>query len=320
MTTQIIGHKSQLEKLKKALSARRLPNAYLFSGPRGVGKRLVADILIQAVACEKSEKNGWNPCGECPGCKKSSSRNHPDQFIIEPDGEHVKIEQIRSLQSDLLFHPLESPSKIAIIDDADRMTEAASNSMLKLLEEPPPNTHIILISSMPHRLLPTIRSRCQTIAFMPISVEEVAGHLSAKNSLSNEKAIRIARLSGGSLGLALTMDSDLIDEILNRLLAITKKASSADIIETANSWANEGPEHTVLVLDILAGWYADVLRYKATGSMASVMHPEAPMASQNMPMGKAERNLAKISKARASLEGNVNKQLMFEQLLFSLTD
>lgn len=309
-----------MEKLKKALAAGRLPNAYLFSGPRGVGKRLAAFILLQTVACEISNRNGWQPCGKCPGCIKSSSRSHPDQFIIEPDGEHIKIEQIRNLQSDIIFHPLESPSKMAIIDDAEKMTESAANSMLKLLEEPPPNTHIVLISSMPHRLLPTIRSRCQAIAFMPISIDEVADFLSAKDSLPMDKAIRIARLSQGSLGLAQALDADFIDEILNRLLTITKKASSADIIETANSWASEGPEHTALVLDILASWYADMLRYKATGDKTSAIHPEAPMASKNVSMAKAERNLSGISSARASLEGNVNKQLMFEQLLFNLID
>lgn len=309
-----------MEKLRKALSAGRLPNAYLFSGPRGVGKRLAADILLQTIACEKAANGRHEPCGECPGCRKSSSRSHPDQFIIEPDGEHIKIEQIRGLQSDLLFHPLESPSKVAMIDDADRMTDAASNSMLKLLEEPPPNTHLILISSMPHRLLPTIRSRCQAIAFMPLGTDDIVNHLSANTSLSKEKALRIARLSGGSLGLALTMDADFIDEVIERLQALVKKASGADIIETANGWANEGPEHTFLVLDILASWYSDMLRYKATGDAASAIHPETPRASEGMPTGRVERNIAHISKARASLDGNVNKQLMFEQLLFSLAD
>lgn len=316
----IVGHKSQIEQLKKALASGKLPNAYLFSGPRGVGKRMVADSLAMAIACPSSEKSGWQACKTCASCNKVGSKNHPDQFVIEPDGESIKIDQIRELQGNLQFHPLESFAKLAMIDEADRMTDSAANSLLKLLEEPPQSTHLILISSLPHRLLPTIRSRCRAIAFAPLADDEIAKFLISKRNVREKEALRVARFAGGSLGTAIAIDIGFVDEVLEKLLALTRKASSADIIETSHAWAHESPEKILLILDILAGWYRDIFRYQATGGLESLIHTETINFSKAIPFHRTEQNLTEITRARATLYGNANKQLMFEQLLFTLTD
>ncbi|MBT3182264.1 MAG: DNA polymerase III subunit delta', partial [Deltaproteobacteria bacterium] len=237
---QIIGHKSQIEQLRKAIESKRLPNAYLFVGPKGVGKRLVADCLALSLAC-LNNKGTWGACGECAGCIKSTNGNHPDQLLVEPSGENIKIDQIRELQSDLRFHSMESAKKIAIVDDADRMTESASNSLLKVLEEPPESTHFVLVSSMSHGLLPTIRSRSQAISFSPLRDGDVAKHIAKGRGISEMDAMRVARFAGGSLGIAMTVDIDFIDEVLNKFITITKKASTADILESSQAWANENP-------------------------------------------------------------------------------
>jgi len=316
---KIVGHNSQISQLKKAVAAGRLPNAYLFSGPKGIGKRLVADMLAAVIACPTSGKNDHEACGICAACIKVAGGNHPDQFLIEADGESIKIDQIRELQGKVQFHPLESPAKLVIIDDADKMTDSAANSLLKLLEEPPSFTHIILISSMPHRLLPTIRSRCQSIPFAPLGDGKIADFLKAENRVPEKEALRIARMSGGSLGTALTIDSEFVDGIIGRLLALTRRASSADIIETAHVWSHEDPERIRLILDILASWYRDILRCQATGEANTVIHPETIDASLKVPLCRTERNISEITMARTGLDYNANKQLMFEHLLFSLT-
>ncbi len=315
---QIVGHKSQVEQLRKAIESKRLPNAYLFVGPEGVGKRLVADSLALSMAC-LNNKGTWDACDECPGCMKSTNGNHPDQLLIEPSGENIKIDQIRELQSNLRFHPMESARKIVVVDDADRMTEAAANSLLKVLEEPPDMTHFVLVSSMPHRLLPTIRSRCQTIPFSPLRDVDLTKHISRVRGIPEADAMRLARFAGGSLGKALTIDVDFIDEILNRFITITKRASTADILESSQAWANENPDRIRLILDLLISWYRDVLRCQSTGEICPATHPEAAATAGVESPSRVEANLQEIARTRASLEINANKQLMFEHLLFSLT-
>lgn len=315
---KIIGHEQQMEQLKKAALQGRLPNAYLFCGPKGVGKRSTANWFSKALVCEHTKDACVEACGNCAGCKKSANGNHPDQFVLEPDGEWIKIDQVRELQASLQFHPLESRVKLAIIDDADRMTDAASNSLLKTLEEPPAFTHFILISSLPHRLLPTIRSRCQTMVFRPLCDQSVADLLASKNHLPKDEALRLARLAGGSLGAALSMDADLVDETIGKLLALIERGASADIIEASQGMANETMDRTLLALDILATWYRDALRYRATGDASAIIHPQAIKFSEKIQNHAAEKNLEEIAKARASVESNANKQLMFEQLLFTL--
>ena len=314
----IVGHLDQLEQLSKAVSSKRVPNAYLFSGPKGVGKRLVSERFMQMVSClSPNEKN--EPCFQCRGCKKTVDRNHPDQFIVEPDGEKIKIGQIRALQSQLQFHPLESSRKVAIIDDADRMNEAAANSLLKILEEPPELTHFILITSLPNALLPTIRSRCQHLPFNPLNDEELANYLSLNEGIPTKEAMRIARFSGGSMGVAISIDTQFVDDILGRFTTIMHKASTADIIETSQIWANEDPDRIRLLLDLLMSWYRDLLRFQTTGNASASIHPEAIKLASHIVPSRMDKAISEIAHARFSLEANANKQLMFENLLFSLT-
>lgn len=336
MWSKIIGHNAQTEQLKKALAGARLPNAYLFYGPRGVGKRRTADTLAAALVCSDAPSNKWNPCGVCAACKKAAAESHPDVFIVEPESqqkiaegadndkkkapsENLKIEQIRELQSKLQFHPLEAKSKIAIVDEADRMTEATANSMLKILEEPPPATHFVLISARPQTLLPTIRSRCISLGFGPIPENSIAQKVIELKGASALEAARIAKLSGGSLGAALSIEPDLIGSVLGRFAALQKKGSSADVIETAEGWSHEDAGQTKLVLDILASWYRDIIRFQVTGSKNDLIHPEVVASSSGITQKRAWDALLQVSYARRAMDTTANKQLMFEDLLFTLT-
>ncbi len=321
MWSKVIGHERQIEQLKAALASGRMPGAYLFSGPSGIGKRLVADAFASAALCERA---GEEACGECAACRKASSGNHPDLFVLAPElsergtVQNIRIDSVRDLQSALRFAPLEGARKIAIIDGADRLMEAAANSLLKTLEEPPPSTHFILISPYPMRLLATIRSRCRHLPFSPLPEEELAREIVRMHSIDEEDALRIARLSGGSMGTASLLDPEFVDSILGRFLPLASRASSADIIETAQVWKEIGIERTPLIFDLMASWYRDLLRCRATGRSERLIHREsaakAACASDHLIL----RNLANIEKARATAETSANKQLMFEQLLFSL--
>jgi DNA polymerase-3 subunit delta' len=314
MWSTILGHKRQIDQLKRALSGGCLPNAYLFSGPSGIGKRLVADVFASAIFCADSH----SACGKCVPCTKIKNRSHPDVFFIEPATEKILIDQVRELQQNLKYHPLESDAKLAIIDDADLMTEAAANSLLKILEEPPQVTHFILVSAFPHRLLPTIRSRCQKIIFSPLAEGEVVSYLMDKRGFDEKNARRIARISQGSIGAVALLDPEFIEEVLGRLKTLLKSANSSDVIATAEVWSKEG-EKTTLIVDLIVSFYRDALYRQEAGSDTGLMHAEWASVLENQPAGTLEDKLRTAASARDALATAANKQLLFEQLLFTLT-
>ena len=160
----IIGHKSIVHYFLSAYQASQLAQAYLFVGPEKVGKKHVATWLRTLLMCVNSDQEA---CGECPSCTALEKLLHPDSYTVQPvEGKHqIAIEQIRELQKGLQRAPSISSSTIAIIDNAHEMSLAASNSLLKTLEEPTETSILFLISHQPDYLPATIRSRCQIIEF-----------------------------------------------------------------------------------------------------------------------------------------------------------
>ena len=140
--SQILGQEKAVRFLKKVLQGDRIPHAYLFTGVNGVGKRTTAMALARAVNCTSGISD--EGCGECITCRQLASGNFPDLISIEPDGQNIKIEQIRELNRSLNFKPVSGKYRITIINRAEKMTEEASNSFLKTLEEPPPGNIIVL--------------------------------------------------------------------------------------------------------------------------------------------------------------------------------
>lgn len=325
MWSSIIGHSRQIDQLRRAIASSRLPNAYLFAGPRGIGKRMVADAFVAALFCGDAGSRDREPCGTCAACRKLASGNHPDLFVIEPQEsergavQSIKIDPLRELQADLQFHPLEAPAKIAIIDGADRLMDAAANSLLKIIEEPPQATHFILITPFPQRLLPTIRSRSQLLAFSPLPEAELANAIVERKRISTDEALRLARLSGGSLGTADAMEPEFVEGVLGRLTALAQRSSSADIFEIAQAWKELDALHTLLVFDLIASLYRDVLKLHTTRDSV-VINREAAAIAPTCPAAHAIRCLAEIDSTRLAAETSANKQLMFEQLLFTLSN
>lgn len=335
MWSSIIGHSNQIIQLRRALSLGRLPNSWLFAGPRGIGKRLVANVVALKLVCEHLGTEDLEPCGKCIACRRVASGNHPDIIIITPESQDpnwqaypgnenkkpsddIKIDQIRNLQLRLQFHPLEAAHKLVIIDNADRMNLNTQNSLLKILEEPPPATHFILVSALPYALLSTIRSRSHRIDFGPLSDEEIANALMQTKKSSPEEASRIARLAGGSLGLATSVDSEFVAATIGRFLALSCGASSADIIQAAEEWSHSDQTQLRLIFDLIASFYRDCLRLLAVGKTNKTIHPETTRIAQRITTDGALKAISFIENARRLVDTTTNKQLMFENLLFSL--
>ena len=181
MSNQIIGHKKNIDFLNKSIQRNKISHAYLFEGPERIGKKMVALEFARAVQ-EKGETS------LSPPLVRGGSETNPDLLIVNSEkGESVSIGQIRELQSQLGLFPHSKKYKVAIIDGAEAMTREAANSLLKTLEEPSATTIIILIVSSGENILPTIRSRCQTMKFLIPSTKELKDFLKGYNKSEEEE-------------------------------------------------------------------------------------------------------------------------------------
>lgn len=202
MWDNILGHEQNKGFLEKLLRPGNRPHALLFYGPEGIGKKQLAMRFAKTMLCLDTTKP---PCGRCESCRlinlEEHSFAHPDFMLVEQDapGKDLKIDQIKDMSRQAAFAPTLSAHKVCIIDAADRMTVEAANSLLKLLEEPPPNWMFIMIASRLERLLPTILSRVIQLRFdqLPLALTS-----DALTKLGLERPELLARLAGGSLGAA----------------------------------------------------------------------------------------------------------------------
>ncbi len=171
---EVIGQEAAVRILKNAIKNNRIAHAYLFAGPRGVGKTTIARILAKALNC-KNPKDG-EPCGECENCREIDKGIFPD--LIEMDAASNRgIDDIRSLKEAVNYKPIKGKHKVYIIDEAHMLTKEAFNALLKTLEEPPPNTTFVLCTTEYDKIIPTILSRCQRIIFSKVPKKKVIEYM-----------------------------------------------------------------------------------------------------------------------------------------------
>ncbi len=168
----------------------QLPRGLCFHGPAGVGKRLLAHETAKALLCERQIG-----CGECAHCLKLAHGAHPDFVEVTPEGADIKVDQIRDIAGNLHFRPFEARARVIVLDQVERLREGAANAFLKSLEEPPDYVYFMLIAGDLKALLPTIRSRCQKIAFQSLKPEDKANILETRFGKDPEMAQKLASVS-----------------------------------------------------------------------------------------------------------------------------
>ena len=252
MPNPIIGHQQIVEQLQQTVASDRIAGAYLFVGPTGVGKETVARYFAQLIFCQQDAQPP-TVCGTCLACRKVDSGNHPDLQFIRPDGSELKIGQIRELQKQIIYEPLEANWKVYILTDVDRMNDYAENALLKTLEEPPASSVLILLTSNIRVLLPTTRSRCQILQFHPMQTQELAEILVEKFSVAPEQATTLAIAADGAIGKALTQleKGDALSEEVPEILRETDPLAAFRLAEHFK----DNPQ----TLGELVTWYRDLL-------------------------------------------------------------
>lgn len=224
MWDEVLGHQQNKEFLQKLLKPGSRPHALLFYGMGGIGKKMLALHFAKTFLCKSADKK---PCGICESCRlmdiENNSFAHPDFYLLtaEEAGKDIKIEQVKEMAKQAAFAPVLSEHKVCIIDDAGQMTAEAANSLLKLLEEPPPGWLFILITQQAERLLPTVLSRVVRLRFDAPDSSAVRQILKAKGITQNTQVL--AALAGGSPGRALSYNQADIFAIRREALDLLKK-------------------------------------------------------------------------------------------------
>lgn len=316
---QIHGHESQKDILRRALSTGRLAHAYLFEGPEGVGKRLMALALVRAIFCEEG-----TGCGSCSACRKVDHNNHPDLLIVAAEGTTIKIEQVRALQKELAYRPLEAPRKVCLIDGAEKLGAAAGNALLKTLEEPAPRALLILLSPLPENVLGTIRSRCQRLPFARLPRRQIEAVLRDRLNLDASQGHILAALSEGSFERALGRDRSLYleerRELLKSLTALSA-GSIGPVCELARALA-EQKERLPEILEIFQAFYRDLLLLHHGRGEEELVNIDLQeklhrVAAREEPQSLL-RKLDALAACQRQLTRNVNRQLALEVLLLRL--
>ena len=215
------GHDRVVAALRRSMAQGRFPHAFLFAGPEGIGKRTFASRLAQALLCERRPAADLDPCGACPACLQVAAGTHPDVLrVARPEDKHeLPIGIIRDLNHDLGLKPMAGGRRVAIVDDADDLSEEAANAFLKTLEEPPPGSALILIGTSAEAQLDTIVSRCRVVRFDPLPEDELAAVLREQGVASDEaEAKRLAHLGEGRVGRAIGLADAALESFRRRLV------------------------------------------------------------------------------------------------------
>lgn len=310
---ELFGQHRARALLQRSLLSGRIAHAYLFRGPPGVGKKLFAAAMGRAINCRTAGPAGV--CEDCVSCKKFLSGNHPDYRVEQPEKEVIKIEQIRELARALTYPPFESARRVVVLEDVHTMRQEAANSMLKTLEEPPEGNVLILTAEASKSVLPTISSRCQVVPFFPLAQEDTARILETKHGLNDEQAILLARLSEGSPGKALLLNTTDMISIWKEVVAVLsddrnrQEKHCATILKWAQKMAdlkeNLGP-----MLGLLRLWLRDLL---SENEDVVRQYGDCRRSSERIFQG-----FAAIDQAERELARNCNRALVCEILLFRL--
>ena len=348
--SSFLGNQRVVEVLRRMLRGGRLPHALLFAGPAGLGKFTLARMLALAANCEKHTDDF---CGTCESCRLQApledleslreaglqSRGkanpeevplifqpHPDVWVVVPDGQFIRIGQVREVRKAANLRPYRARRRFFIFDGAEQMRAEAANSMLKVLEEPPETATLVLVSHLPFALLPTIRSRAVPLHLAPLQLEEIEAWLKEHSSLKAAERRVVARLADGSIGHARTMDLAESRRIRGELLALLtfslRPRDFDQFFERTARLAKGEKENFENLLDMLYSFLNDVLSLKTYPSGSGLRNTDfrdiLEGLAKEVSLGWIQRATGELDQIGKGLRRNVNRQLALEAMFLGL--
>ncbi|WP_203364443.1 DNA polymerase III subunit delta' [Bacillus sp. REN10] len=311
-----------LRMLTNSLEKERVAHAYIFEGDQGTGKKNAALFFAKSLLCEGQ---GTLACETCSNCRRIESGNHPDVHYIEPDGLSIKKQQITFLQQEFSKTAVEAKRKIYIIQHADRMTASAANSLLKFLEEPNSDTVALLLTEQVQRMLPTIISRCQLLAFKLLRPELLQNRL-IEEGISLPLASLVAKLTNNvQEALELSREEWFAQSrvIVLKLYEVLQKNPLEAMVKLQEDFNGhfKDKQQVNQALDLLLLLFKDLLSLQ-TGKETGLAFPDQlALLKQNALQSSAKRvteQMTAILEAKRKLDANMNPQLLMEQLVLNL--
>ena len=343
MFSSLTGNNRVKDVLKRMLVSGRLPGALLFVGEEGIGKKLFALEVARALNCRTPKDN--EACGVCSSCIRISKINFPTTNVDHDDWKQVfwtdhrdvgivvapkrvlKVDQMRAIEREANYRPVEGNARVFLVDEADRLNDSSTNALLKVLEEPPSTSYLILITSRPAMLLPTILSRCQMIRFAPLAPAEIETYLTS-NKLVDAKSARIrARASSGSIARALSGDIETFSEqrtamlkVLEALVLTDNRAQLLRLAEQLNEaqYKDEFEERlNVLETLIRDAWMMSLGSQRELLVNEDLISELEPIAKRLDP-SKAAAWILEIEDMREQLIVNINRKAATDGLFMQM--
>lgn len=353
-----LGNSRVVTRLRRMLAEGRLPQALLLAGPKGVGKFTLATLLARAANCEHGVGEA---CGRCPTCQSLAAldnveelarmgrqergsaspedvplilRPHPSVTVLVPDPEYIRVSQMRYVVREAYAAPTTGRRNFFLFDQAERLRHDYADTLLKVLEEPPPKTTLILVTDSPFALRPTVRSRCVTLWFAPLSREQVLGGLQERRPEWKKAERELAASAGaGSLGAALALDLELYRALRGHALTLVKATLTEDfsppqLFDATSTLAGkaarfaddepplEGRKGFEISLDILYSLLTDSVYLKAGVPDVGLRHPDLREELRSLSERSSWPRLAGLVEGLDEIWGaqrrNLNRQLALD--------
>ena len=322
----VVGHKDIINYIRSAVEKDQVSHAYILNGERGAGKKLLANLFAASLLCEKG---GPDPCNECHSCRQAESGNHPDIIRVTHEKPNsISVDDIREqVNNTIMIKPYQGPYKVYIIDHADMMTPQAQNALLKTIEEPPQYAVILLLVENAEILLPTINSRCVMLRLRYIKDVLIKKYLMENLKVPDYKADLCTAFAQGNMGHAIMLaNSEHFNEIREEAVQMLRNIHEmelSEIIETVNRITVYKVEISDY-LDIIMVWYRDVLLYKATRDIETVVFKDQinyiKEQAKNSSYEGIQLILSSFERAKSRLKANVNFELTMELLFLTIKE
>ena len=329
MTWNIFCHEGAVAYLKEQCKPANTRHAYLITGPEGVGRLTLAKAFVKALNCQNPPAEN-DYCNDCIACRQIEAEAWADLSVLRPaeNARELRIDQVRQMQQSLALAPYQSQWRIIIIPDFQNATVAASNALLKSLEEPPARAIIILTADAKENLLETIASRCSILRLRPLGVQKCAEILQRHHNLPSEDAERLAHLAGGRVGTAIryAQDESQLDQYedaLAQLLDVLPQNKRTRLQYVESMSKSKGNQRQVVghLLSVWLTFWRDLLiaQSQAALPLVNLRHETAikSLAAQ-LDLTQIENVLQAHEKGLEQLDANVNTRLLIENILLNI--